>query len=241
MNVSQLVIADRLRSSFWFIPSGLCVAGASFAVACIALDFYVDTADAPELQWLRAGDADAVRDLLTTFMTAIVTIISIVFSITVVALQLASSQFGPRMLRNYMRDRGTQATLGVFLATFVYCLVVITTMGRLREETSVPHISALGGAILTLLSVGVLIYFIHHIARMISASEVVMAVARELRHVTDRLYPRPIDPHASEPVSPDPPRDPGDAWIVRAPKSDYLQSIDYSTLATLAEESDLLL
>ena len=79
--------------------------------------------------WVIFGSADAARQILTTLAAAVITVVGMVFSITIVALTLASTQFGPRMLRNFIRDRGTQFTLGTFVATFVYATLVLVSIG----------------------------------------------------------------------------------------------------------------
>ena len=109
-----------------------------------------------------SGTADAARQILTALAAAVITVVGVVFSITIVTLTLASTQFGPRMLRNFIRDRGTQFTLGTFVATFVYAALVLVSIGPGLGDF-VPHLSitvALG----LWSSMAVLIYFIHHIA-----------------------------------------------------------------------------
>ena len=88
-----------------------------------------------------SGTADAARRILTSIAASVITVVGIVFSITIVTLTLASTQFGPRMLRNFIRDRGTQLTLGTFVATFVYCVVVPASIGPGDRDEFVPHIS----------------------------------------------------------------------------------------------------
>src|SRR4029077_7765200 len=91
--------------------------------------------------WVISGSADAARLLLTSIAASVITVVGIVFSITIVTLTLASTQFGPRMLRNFIRDRGTQLTLGTFVATFVYCVVVLVSIGPGEHGDYVPHFS----------------------------------------------------------------------------------------------------
>ena len=91
--------------------------------------------------WIDNGLADAARQILTSIAAAIITVIGMVFSITIVALTLASTQFGPRILRNFIRDRGTQLTLGAFVATFVYVVLVLGSIGPARSGDFVPHLS----------------------------------------------------------------------------------------------------
>lgn len=113
---------------------------------------------------------------------------------TLVALSLTSSQFGPRLLRSFMRDTTTQVVLGTFVATFLYCLLVLRTIRRVEESHFVPHLSVTLGVLFAVGSVGVLIYFIHHVSVSIQANEIVARVAAELNEGIDRWF---VD-HANE-------------------------------------------
>ena len=104
----------------------------------------------------------------------------VAFSITIVALTLASSQFGPRLLRNFVRDFGNQVVLGTFVSTFVYCLLVLRTVRGGEGVEFVPYLSVTLGVVFALAGLGVLIYFIHHVASSIQARSLIAAVAREL-------------------------------------------------------------
>ena len=105
----------------------------------------------------------------------------VVFSMTLVALSLAASQFGPRLIRNFMNDRTNQVVLGTFVATFLYCLLVLRTIRRPDESDFVPYLAVTFGLLMALGSLGVLIYFIHHVAISIQADEIVARVEAELR------------------------------------------------------------
>ena len=126
--------------------------------------------------WIRTGSADAGRQVLIAIAAAVITVIGVVFSITILALTLASQQFGPRMMRNFIRDRGNQLTLGVFVGTFVYSVLAL---GSITGDF-VPHLSITVAEALLLVDLGVLIYFIHHIAKSIQLPEVIAGIARDL-------------------------------------------------------------
>ena len=173
------------------------------------------------------------------------TIASVTFSITVVALQLASSQFGPRLLRNFMRDRGNQIAIGTFIATFTYCLLVLRTVNGTEGEEFVPHIAVTFGLVLALFSLGVFIYFIHHSAESIQVENVISSVSRDLHDAIDRLYPECLGQEKSESeVSPGdkalPATFESEARSISAARSDYLQAIDVDRLLSLAKESDMV-
>jgi uncharacterized membrane protein len=174
------------------------------------------------------------------------TIASVTFSITVVALQLASSQFGPRLLRNFMRDRGNQVAIGTFIATFTYCLLILRTVNGTEGEPFVPHISVTVGLLLALVSLGVLIYFIHHAAASIQAENVIAAVSRDLHEAIDDLYPKclgnePPEPSERAGEADVPPNFDRESSPISSTTSDYLQAIDVDHLLSLAHDRDVIL
>ena len=129
---------DALRTTFWVMPVLLiCVAVILFLVTFeIDLAAYHGHLKLP--WWVRTGSADAGRQVLIAIAAAIITTIGVVFSITILALTLASQQFGPRMMRNFIRDLGNQMTLGVFVATFVYSVLGLGSITGFRAGTSSP-------------------------------------------------------------------------------------------------------
>src|SRR5208337_1329950 len=120
--------------------------------------------------WVISGSADAARQVLTTIAAAIITVVGVVFSIILVTLTLASTQFGPRMLRNFIRDRGTQVTLGTFVAS----------IGTGSHGDFVPHIGVTVTFVLMVADLAVLIYFIHHTAISIQLPQVIASIAADL-------------------------------------------------------------
>jgi uncharacterized membrane protein len=116
-----------------------------------------------------------------------------VFSVTIVALTLASSQFGPRMLRNFIRDRGTQVTLGCFVATFVFDILALGAVGRGEHGAFVPHLTVTVALVLVLVDLGVLIYFIHHVATSIQLPYVIAGIAQDLRAAIAAQLPQGAD------------------------------------------------
>ncbi len=111
---------EALRTTLWVVPSILVVAAGLVFLCTYLLDRAAYRGALTMPSWVNSGSADAARQILTAIAAAVITVTGVVFSITIVALTLASTQFGPRMLRNFIRDVGTQVTLGIFVATFVY-------------------------------------------------------------------------------------------------------------------------
>ena len=184
--------------------------------------------------------------MLSTVAGSMMTIASVTFSITIVALQLASAQFGPRLLRNFMRDRGNQLAIGTFIATFTYCLLILRTVNGTEGQVFVPHISVSVGLILTLASLGILIYFIHHSAESIQAENVISGVSRDLLSAIERLYPatlgkEPIEVLKEGKTSHLPAGFAANCRSISAPRSDYLQAIDVVRLLKLARKKDIVI
>lgn len=171
---------EALRTNLWVIPAVETLA----ILLLFAVTYVVDRAAYDGLiglpSWVLSGTADSARVVLATVAAAIITVVGIVFSITIVALTLASTQFGPRMLRNFVRDRGTQVALGAFVATFCYAMVTLVFVGGGPHGDFVPHLSITVTLVLALADVGVLIYFLNHIAAMIQLPVVIARIAATL-------------------------------------------------------------
>jgi uncharacterized membrane protein len=229
----------RLSASFWFLPGSIIAAATLLAFVTIEADARFVTAGALEA-WPRlfgAGPA-ASRSLLTAVAGSMMTVAGTVFSITLVALSLASSQYSSRVLRNFMRDRTNQAVLGVFLGIFAYCLVVLRSIYGDGEEAFVPSVAVFLGLLLGFGGIGVLVFFIHHIAQSIQASQILEAVRRETCEAIDRLFPRRAAADALV--------DEGDSpaeWheARRADTNGYLQFVDYPRLRDIARSKGVRL
>jgi len=237
---------DLVRSSFWFLPV-LMVAGA------VGLAFGTVALEAPTRAWLGerwiwtlGGGAEGASAVLATIAGSMITIAGVVFSMTLVALSLTSSQFGPRMLRGFMRDTTTQLVLGTFVSTFLYCLIVLRTIRRTEEVVFVPQLSVSFGVLLAVLSVGVLIYFIHHVSVSIQANEIIARVSAELLQGIDRLFPAEIGRGVRDVERPPPDdgflqRFAAEAGTAPAAKDGYVRFIDGDALMALAVAQDVVL
>ncbi|HEY1067251.1 MAG TPA: DUF2254 domain-containing protein [Pirellulales bacterium] len=228
---------EHLRSSFWFLPSLMTLAAVVLASLTVAIDGTLAT----PWDWAYDGGAEGASAVLGAIAGSMITIAGIVFSLTSVTLSLASSQFGPRLLRNFMRDATNQFVLGTFVATFLYCLLVLRTIRQGDDGTFVPHLSVSIGVLFAVASIGVLIYFIHHVSVSIQANEIIARVGGELNQAIDRLYPAPTSqPEADETrgLQSDewerPDESQVDALPVGAAQDGYLQIIDIDALAALA-------
>ena len=165
----------NLRSSFWFLPSLIVLSSVVYAVVLIQTDYV--WGDQWLAQWPRifGVGADGARDMLSTLAGSMMTVMGITFSMTLLALTLASSQYTSRILRNFMRSRVTQVTLGTFAGIFVYCLIVMHTI-RDGDAQFVPSLAVFFAFVLAFGGIAVLIFFIHHIASSIQASSIIASL-----------------------------------------------------------------
>jgi uncharacterized membrane protein len=226
---------ENVESSLWFIPS-------IFVSFAIALSFLLPELDRRVVddiseyrRWIFFGTADAARTVLSAIGGSLITVISLLFSVTVIVLQQATTQFSPRVMRTFTSDRGSQIVLGIYVATFLYALLVLR---QIRGEDAaigefVPLLSVTASLIFALICVGALIYFIHHIATLLQISTIIESVHEELLAAIDQLYPAQIGEPAVEDVDSlsefrerygDP------ATVIAAEQSGFLRSVDESAL-----------
>ena len=229
---------SALPSSFWFVPT-LIVAG-SIALAMALIEAH-STGSAQWLaRWPRlfGASAEGARGMLSTIAGSMMTVVGVTFSMTLVALALASSQYTSRILRNFIRDRVTQVVLGIFSGIFAYCLIVLCTIRGGDEGGFVPSLAVFFAVVLAMGGIGVLIFFIHHIAASIQVSIIIASVADETIVAVDRLFPQklgggPPDGDEAQAALPLPERH----WqTVPAQRNSYIQSVDNAALLRLARE-----
>jgi uncharacterized membrane protein len=227
---------SNLRASFWFVPSLIVAVSIALAVALIEADF--TGSEQWQARWPRlfgAGAAGA-RGMLSTIAGSMMTVVGVTFSMTLVTLALASSQYTSRILRNFMRDRVTQVVLGIFTGIFTYCLIVLRTIRGGDESGFIPSLAVSLGVVLAIGGISVLIFFIHHIASLIQASNIIASVAAETMVAVDRLFPEklghgPVDGDEDQSPLPLPER----SWqAVSTRGNGYIQSVDNAALLRLA-------
>ena len=246
MKTKLLNVWESIRASFWFVPSIMVFWAVLLSFLMVAVDRRLDLTSYSSFGILYAGGPEGGRLILSTIAGSMVTVAGVAFSITIVALTLASSQFGSRLLRNFMRDTGNQLVLGTFISTFIYCLLVLRTVGQVDEAVFVPNVSITFAVVLALVNVGVLIFFIHHVSTSIQADQVIAAVYHELLNHIQRLFPEEIGygPEHNEKVENEKSAL-GHAYYqtvpVLASQSGYLQAIDSDGLLEFATGNDLLM
>ncbi len=237
MNQLRLLWSN-LRSSLWFLPSLIVASSAVLAVALVETDS--NGSDRWLARWplLFGAGAAGARGMLSTIAASMMSVVGVTFSMTLVALAMASSQYTSRILRNFMSSRLTQAVLGIFAGIFTYSLIVLRTIRGGDEGAFVPSLAVFFGFVLAVGGVGVLIFFIHHVASSIQAASIIASVADETIEAIDRLFPKQLGRGPAE-AADDPSTLPlnGRKWqAVPARKSGYIQSVDNAALLRLAHE-----
>jgi uncharacterized membrane protein len=230
-------ITINLRSSFWFVPGMMVVAAIGLALGLVEVDQHVN--DALRERWPRlfTTEAEGSRAMLSAIAGSMITVAGVVFSITIVALAQASTQYTSRVLRNFMRDRTNQVVLGVFLGVFTYCLVVLRTVSGSDEERFIPSLAVLGGLVLAVVAIGFLILFIHHIATTLQAGEITHSVMHETLAAVDRLFPNALGTEAEAPSALTDQAVAELEWQpVPARRSGYVQSVEAGALIEFAIE-----
>ena len=227
-------LRDWLRTGLWFVPGLFALAAVAVAAGTLILDRLLHA----EPSWLAfGGGATSAELILSTIATSMMTFTGLVFTITIVALQLASSQFSPRVLRAFLRDRGSQVPLGIFAATFVYALIVLLEVRTGVVGTPfVPGISIAMAFGLVLVSLSTFVHYVSHIAQSIRAVNVFEAVAHETRRAIDENYPPGTAPPARTPG-----RGPCDQVIVLGQPGGVIRGIDTGALVRLAARRDCVI
>ncbi|MCV2885848.1 DUF2254 domain-containing protein [Aestuariibacter sp. AA17] len=233
-----LTLIETLRTSFWFVPSCMLLGAVVLAKTLIELDRNEVFHNITLLKFVYESNSDTIVSLLTTLAGSMITVTSIVFSITVLSLSMASQQFGPRLIRHFMADNGTKMVMGTFLATFIYCILVVEVTDEFESRQQVPGMAVYVAVLLSLASIGVLIFYIHHVARTIQADQVISDVHRRLDNTINRLFPSDDDQAQGVDC---------DASVINeakakypcvthiyASESGYVQAIDYGGLKQIA-------
>ncbi len=243
MQLSLIKLRDTLFDTFWFIPAMMTVSAGLMAFGVVYLDGQLAKDWMGDRRSFWAGGSDGARTTMATVAGSLITVTSIVFSLTITTLAQSASHFGSRVLRNFTSDRGVQVTLGTFIATFIYCLVVLRTVRSVEEISFVPYLAVNIGLLLTVASLAVLIFFIHHISQAIQADNLIADVGGDFFRMLPQWFPKPVG--EAQPEKGDdmpPPEEEWEwAWTVELEHSGYLQRVNDAKLMELAVTHDLLM
>ncbi|HEX9258392.1 MAG TPA: DUF2254 domain-containing protein [Acidimicrobiales bacterium] len=227
-----------LRTNLWLLPLLLSVATVGLFALTRALDRLVESGDFWLPSWLVARSIDDAQVLLAALLGVNGTVIAFVFSTTMVTITLASSQLGPRLIRRFMRDRATQATIGIFMSAFLFTLLTLASLRSDLGDEGVPLVSMAVAEVVTLLAFGSLIYYVHHVASTVQVPSVVAGVAGDVRRsIRERMsqLERIVPPWEKDDVDVARALVEADGVIVVAPESGYVQAIDHDRVLVAAQ------
>jgi uncharacterized membrane protein len=247
MRIKILNFWYRLKASFWFVPALMTVAAILLSFVTTAIDREFHYREDIQQLWIYSGGSDGARTVLSVIAASMISVAGVVFSITIVVLSLASSQFGPRLIKNFMNVRANQMVLGTFVATFAYGVLVLRTVNATVDASFVPGISVTIAIVMSLFGLGVLIYFIHSVSESIQAQNIIARVRCDLNNAVDRIFPEklgqgeelslgPIQRDYNIPTTCD-----SEVCQIKAERSGYLQAVDNDALMRIAVEENLLI
>ncbi|WP_442482477.1 DUF2254 domain-containing protein [Aeoliella sp. SH292] len=239
MRTRLVTLWDTFRTGFWFFPSLLILAAVMLAVMVPIADQHLSDS-IPD--WMKSTGTSA-RSTLASLASAMFTVAGVVFSVTVVTFSLTSSQFGPRLLRNFLEQSVTQVTLGVCLAASLYCLLLLWQVAEVDGETVVPHIGVLLATVFAMTTLFAVVYFIHRVAHSVQSMNVVTDVAKDLDSAIERIFPAKED--AACAIGPEELESIRNRFenlecdSIPATKDGYLQAVSIQPLSEIAEQHGL--
>jgi uncharacterized membrane protein len=237
---------DQFQSNYWFIPAIMSVLAILLSIASIKLDEWIVTSGREITILTYIDSPEGARAVLSTIASSMITIAGVVFSLLMVVLSITSQQYGSFVLTNFMRDYTNQFVLGVFTATFLYCLLILRTIHGVGDSIFVPHISILIGLGLALASIAVLTLFIHHVAYSIQSSTIIKRLGNAMLSGIEDLFPTKLVP-ANQPASTQDAAQhvPSDfemnAQTIHATEHGYVQTIDEARLVAVAQADNVLI
>lgn len=234
---------EKLSSSFWFIPILMLLITIASAISLIYFDSQISLPHRGVLKYLLPESVDSARSILTIIAGATIGVAGTVFSITLVVLTLASSLLGSRLVRNFMYDKLNQIVLGTYVSSFVYCLIILSSIKENESFQFVPALSVLVALALAIAGIILLIVFIHHVAMSIQSDKVVSDISETMSKSIRKLFPDEISNENGKPA-PDIialKKKYAFKQKLKCSKSGYLQSIDGQGLMDIAEKNDCII
>ncbi|MFO7670168.1 MAG: DUF2254 domain-containing protein [Bacteroidales bacterium] len=241
--INPQYLLEKLNASFWFIPILMLLITIGSAIGLIYLDSQIQFSNDGILRYLLPASVDSARSLLTIIAGAMIGVAGTVFSIALVVLTLASSQLGSRLVRNFMYDKLNQVVLGSYVSSFVYCLIILSSLKENDSFQFVPAISVLVALASAIAGIILLIIFIHHVSMSIQSDKVISDISETLSKSINKLFPDGIG-HEVEKQAPDIDTLKQGYTLkpeVRCKKSGYLQSIDGKGLMSIAQDNDCII
>lgn len=226
---------EYLRNSYWLIPVIMLFTAIALSYSLLEADAHIDLTLVRGLGWLVFTSSDGARAVLSTIAASTFAAATLTFSVTMVTLSLTSSQFGPRLLRNFLRDPVNQFVFGAFIATFVYCLLVMRGMGV--ADSRIPSISISLAMVFVLTDSILFIGFIHHLTSSIRVERIAFEIGQEFIDAIYRFLPEPYTEDRELGGSPSLPKD--TATVIRSEAFGYVQAINHAALIALAENQQI--
>lgn len=234
----------EIMATFWFLPVLILGFSIFLSIALVSLDTAVTISHEGWIRFFLVNSSDSARSILSTISGAMIGVAGTVFSVVLVALTLASSQFGPRLIKNFMYVRLNQIVLGSYVATYLYCLLVLNAIRDNDGYTFIPSISILVAILAAMLNIILLIIFIHQIAVSIQADRVISDISEFIEKQVETLFPEKIGKQTNDHEKIDAKKiisNYNHVISVRPPKSGYLQYVDNETLIkTLSKHNSVL-
>lgn len=238
-----LFLWKELLTTFWFLPVSILISSIILAVGLVSLDSTISISQDGWFRFFIVNSPDSARTILSTISGAMIGVAGTVFSVTLVALTLASSQFGPRLIQKFMYVRLNQVVLGSYISTYLFCLIVLIAIKGSEDFTFIPSISILVAIFAAILNIILLITFIHQIATSIQADKVVSDISNFISKQVETLFPERMGDEKSHALDVKPEKAMSgysSQTSITAVKSGYLQYIDGETLIEVIAKNDLL-
>jgi uncharacterized membrane protein len=186
-----LLIFRRITQSFWFIPTGLFLLSIFTALVLTGADHLLQIDQLEGVKWLYASNPEGARAVLSTIAGSMITVAGVLISATIVVLTLASQQYGPRLVKNFIEDRPSQIVIGSFAGCFIYSILIMRNIHS-GEVDFVPHLSILVAVLAAVACIGMMIYFIHHISVAIQVQSIMERVHQDLDCLVDAVFPSDV-------------------------------------------------
>jgi uncharacterized membrane protein len=235
---------SELKASFWFIPVVIILISILLSIGLVYMDDFIEISQDGITRFFFVNSSDSARAILSTISGAMMGVAGTVFSITLVALTLASSQFGPRLIKNFMYVRLNQVVLGSYVSTYLYCLIVLNAVNSGDDFKFIPSISILVAILAAITNIVLLIVFIHRIATSIQADNVISDISDFISKQVQTLFPEKMgeedEPEGILDVSTTLSAYPNHLPL-KSSKSGYLQYIDGENLMEIISKNDSLL
>ena len=185
-------------ATFWFVPVLIIVLAVIFSIGLVSLDHFISISQEGWIRFFLVNSTDSARSILSTISGAMIGVAGTVFSVTLVALTLASSQFGPRLIKNFMYVRLNQIVLGSYIATYLYCLLVLNAIKDGNGYTFIPSLSIFIAILAAIANIILLIIFIHQIAISIQADKVISDISDLISKQVETLFPEKMGDEIKE-------------------------------------------